>query len=243
MELTKDFKPVFLICTHERAEITSQNIERLLKQPFNPQIVLVVTTPIEAQYYREKFPANVFVVKYPNNPLGGKWQFGVSQARLLMPNPLIITGSDDFLSSNFVSECFKLMMQGYHFGGLSWFYMYESQYKRLSTMRYKKQDWPIGGGRYYSLELLKKLDFELFDVYGKKNLDNKGFWSVRSSYMKYKVFWNPQETPFHVIAIKGNWHVMNEAYRFFHSPYIDVLETEIEGEEKYKQLCAEFQER
>lgn len=241
MELTKEFKPVFLICTHNRPDITSRNIERLLRQPFNPQVVLVVTDPIEAQFYRDKFSENVFVVKYPNHPLGGKWQYGVNQARLLMPNPLIITGSDDLLSENFVQEAFKLMMNGYHFAGLSWFYMYETKYKRLSTLRYKKKDWPIGGGRIYSLELLKKLDFELFDVYAKKNLDNKGFLSVKASGLKYKIFWDPSETPLSVVAVKGDWIVMNEAYRFFNSPYIDVLETQVEGGQKFEQICAGLQ--
>jgi hypothetical protein len=228
--------PVVLICTHDRPEITSTNIEGLLKQAFKPKVVLVATSPIEAQFYRQKFP-DIFVVTHGNSPLGAKWQYGVNQARLLMPNPLIITGSDDLLSPDYIKNAILLMQQGYHFAGLSWFYMYEVKEKRLSTMRYKKPDWPIGGGRFYSFTLLEKLGWQLFDGMGKKNLDNKGFINVKNSGAKYVVFWEPKESPFYVLAVKGVWKVMNEAQRFYNSPYIDVLSKEDMAEEKFKTLC------
>lgn len=230
--------PVVLICTHDRPEITTTNIKGLLNQDFKPKIVLVVTSPIEAQYFREKFP-DIFVVKHDNTPLGAKWQYGVNQARLLLPNPLIITGSDDLLSPDYIKNSVLLMQQGYHFAGLSWFYMYEVKEKRLSTLRYKRQDWPIGGGRFYSLTLLEKLNWQLFDTSWRKNLDNKGFLSVKNSGAKYIVYWKPSESPFYVLAVKGPWKVMNAADRFYHSPYIDVLETHDQAEEKFNSLCAE----
>ncbi len=233
----ENINPVVLICSHGRPEITKTNIESLLKQSVIPKIVLVVTTPIEAQFYREKFPG-IFVVKHANEPLGSKWQYGVMQAKLLLPNPLIITGSDDLLSPDYIKNAITLMQQGYHFAGLSWFYMYEVETKRLSTLRYKKENWPIGGGRFYSLALLERMGFHVFDSLAKKNLDNRGFHSVVSSGAKYKVFWEPDETPFYVLAVKGSWPVMNKAEKFFISPYIDVLSTEEQAENKFNDLCA-----
>lgn len=229
--------PVVLICTHNRPEITATNINGMLSQTFKPKVVLVVTSPIEAQYFREKFP-DVFVVKHDNMPLGRKWQYGVNQARLLMPNPLIITGSDDLLSPDYVKNAVQLMQQGYHFAGLSWFYMYEVEERRLSTMRYKRKEWPIGGGRFYSFTLMEKLKWQLFETNLRKNLDNRGFINVQRSGARYIVFWEPSESPFYVLAVKGRWKVMNEANRFFNSPYIDVLNKEEQAEEKYKSLCA-----
>src|SRR5690349_9966735 len=114
-------KPTVLICTHRRIEITDFNIESLLKQTVAPKIVLVVSDMDEYHFFSAKYP-QVFTCRYPNMPLGGKWDYGVQIARTLGADPLIILGSDDILGENFIENCTKLADDGHHFIGLQrWF--------------------------------------------------------------------------------------------------------------------------
>src|SRR6187402_2622462 len=112
--------PTVLICTYQRREITSLNIELLLRHP-TVQIVLVCTGEDERQFYKEKFE-RIHVVSHRNMPLGDKWQHGVQVAHTLKANPLIILGSDDLLGENFIERCTQLTVEGHDFIGLNEWY-------------------------------------------------------------------------------------------------------------------------
>lgn len=224
--MKNDFNPVVLMCTHQRKDVTTQNIHALLKQQVAPKIVLVVSDAGEAGYYRSKFPG-VYIEIAPNRPLGTKWQAGAIASKMFTPNPLIITGSDDFLGENFISNTANYLEHGYDFVGLSWFYMQRQNARERVMCRYIRKDWPLGGGRFYSLALLERMGYHIFDTNLNKNLDNYGFETAkRLCPNSYKVIWEPNESPLYITAIKGNWPTMNEYNAILGSKYINILKTE-----------------
>lgn len=189
--------PVVLICTHERIGITSFNIESLLAQSLKPQIVLIVSTHFEENYYHSRYP-EVHVYNRPNSPLGWKWHAGVQLCKDLCADPLIILGSDDILGEGFIEQACKLKKD---FIGLYFWYIHH-QGKAYFCEYLAAQ--PLGGGRCYSYSLLDKLNWNLFNTGMNHHLDDHPLRRIRvlgvSCYTDHTLM---------IHAIKGDWKVLN----------------------------------
>ena len=214
--------PVVVIATHKRVEITKKNIQLLLKQKC--KIVLVVSDDKESSYFYHEFP-EIKVCFKPNNPLGSKWQFGVDQAREFDPNPLIICGSDDILSRDFINNSLKKIAGGWDMVGLTEWYTFDEVNNRLYKMKYKgpNQFTPIGSGKCISKSLLEKMSYKLFDMSASKKLDDMTF--AKAKINRAKVFLNGD---LYVMAVKGNWHSMNPVKAYLTCKNISYEEIPVE---------------
>lgn len=207
----KCFMPVVLMATHQRVEITSKNIELLLKQ--DVRIVLVVSLNTELEYYK-KYP--ITVVLKENRPLGSKWQHGVMVAHKLQPNPLIILGSDDILHPDYLPKIEKLL-EKYDFIGLTSWFTYDHRDGRLFKCNYtnRNKDFPIGSGKAFSLNLLNAMRWKVFDSTADRRLDDMSFRMANNHCANMHLIDEPL-----VLAYKGNWPVMNEVRAYLKSPNI-----------------------
>jgi hypothetical protein len=178
-----------IIPTHERIEITTINIKLLLKQGF--QIILVVSTHDELRYY-SKMKINVIMAN--NSPLGAKWQAGVNAARKMNLKEIVILGSDDLLSNDFLlkynSDCFT--------GFTKW---YIQRGNELYLCQYMISQ-PLGGGRIYPRAVLDAINWQIFNINRNKLLDDYG-WSMIKRFDK-KIINEPE-----ILAVKGKWKVIN----------------------------------
>jgi hypothetical protein len=171
--------------------ITSFNIERLLNKC---SIVLVVSNEDEREYY-QKYP--ITVVLHPNFPLGAKWQFGVDQ---VSNDDLIILGSDDLLSDNYIDVCQDFIEEKNFIGLKQWYIHHKGKAYHCEYLSYQS----LGGGRCYSKKLLKQMDNQLFNRTFNKCLDDHGFrLATRFGYHCFC----PETVSIH--AIKGDWPVIN----------------------------------
>lgn len=202
-------KPVVLIATHNRVDITKRNIESLLRQSVKPFILLVCSEKNECDEFNDIDDVCVFAIIAPNKPLGAKWQNGVMYDFLgHKSNPLIITGSDDILGDGFIENACRLIEQGNHFIGLrQWWQHHEGRAYLCKYMA--RNNWPLGGGRVYSAEMLKAINYKVFDTKADKHLDDYGWQRVQRSRLKHLVLDNPQKEGLSIHAIKGDWPMMN----------------------------------
>ena len=180
--------PCVIIATDQRLSITTTNIKLLMAQ--GVKVVLVVSDTNEKQYF-DQFP--IHVILHPNHPLGAKWQAGVDYERQFDPSHIVITGSDDLLSKNF----FEKNCNHYPCVGFNQWFVWSNG--KLYLLEYKPEQ-PLGGGRIYFRDKLKELDYQLFDKSKNKLLDDFA-WYKSNSWVVYK---EPE-----ILAIKGNWPVMN----------------------------------
>jgi hypothetical protein len=171
--------------------ITSFNIERLLNKC---SIVLVVSNEDEREYY-QKYP--ITVVLHPNFPLGAKWQFGVDQ---VSNDDLIILGSDDLLSDNYIDVCQDLIEEKNFIGLKQWYIHHKGKAYHCEYLA----KMPLGGGRCFSKKLLKLLDNQLFNVSKNRLLDDNAFF--QSAMLGYSCFYH---TGIEIHAVKGDWPVLN----------------------------------
>lgn len=196
--------PVVVICTHGRFEITCKNIRTLYNQSRPPKIVLVVSDAGEQVDYNAIFP-EVSIVRYPNVPLGAKWQAGVNEAVRLKADPLIITGSDDILCNRFVEDSVDLLNDmDLEFIGLRAFWVHHKG--KAHFVEYKPQ-MPIGGGRVYTAECLKKLKNELFDTRINKHLDDLVWKKMING--DFRIITTTEQFGLAIHAVKGDWAMMN----------------------------------
>lgn len=189
--------PIVVICTHNRLEITSYNIRSLLKQSVIPKIVLVVSNQEERIYYMKQFP-QIHLCIFPNVPLGAKWQHGVNAAYELRADPLIILGSDDILGPDFIKICCE---SDYPFIGLWHWYIHHKG--RTYYCEYLPKQ-PLGGGRTYSYELLRRLDGKIFSTKINRHLDDYAVVKTASQGIEAH-----EDLRLQVHAVKGDWPVLN----------------------------------
>ncbi len=180
--------PCVVIATDQRMPITTVNIKLLMAQ--GVKVVLVVSDTREKSYY-ENF--DIHVVFHSNNPLGAKWQAGVDYARQFDPSHIVITGSDDLLSTGF----FKKYCNEFVIGFWAWYVWNNNKLFHLQYLPLQ----PLGGGRVYPASVLNTIDWKIFDIKKEKCLDDHAWKVLHGQYLKTV---KPE-----ILAVKGNWAVMN----------------------------------
>lgn len=223
----KCYNPVVLMATHQRIDITSKNIEIILKNEVN--IVLVVSLQSELEYFK-KYP--ITVVLKENKPLGAKWQHGVNVAFKFRPNPLIILGSDDIPHKDYFDRIKELMgIKEYDFIGFTSWFTYDVKEGRLFRCKYvnRNRDFPIGSGKAFSYDILCKMRWKLFDSTRDRQLDDLSVKVLSNQNARSLIVDEPL-----ILAYKGSWPVMNEVRAYLKSPNIKF-------EKADKSILNEFQ--
>ena len=199
--------PVIVMATHDRIEITSKNIELLLPT----KIVLVVSDTKELEYYK-KYP--ISIVLHKNKPLGAKWQTGVSFSKRLNPNPLIILGSDDILHETYTSVALELHKNGADFVGLNSWFTHDTKTGFTFKNRYinRNAGIPIGSGKSFSLNLLKRMNWKLFHTGLNKKLDDLSYLSAKNLKANIHIIQEPL-----ILLVKGNWTMLHSTDDFLKS--------------------------
>lgn len=215
--------PVVIIATHRRLDITCKNIESLLKQSFQPYIIIGCSDPHEATIFKTRYP-QIDVTMSRNNPLGIKWQSLVLAAHQHCPSCLIITGSDDILGKGFIEQAQKYIEKGYDFVGMKRWYVHDVKNKKVHLLDYRA-NLPLGGGRVYSREFLDSIDWKLFEPKD-KHLDDFGWKQVKDHAKKIII----DNDNLKILSVKGDWPVMNPVEKMLNHPNAKLLKTYADNE-------------
>lgn len=208
-----------VIAFKDRHKMVEANIKALLMQSIKPKIILVASSDSDVEFCEkmQKKYAGISFGIHPNNPIGGKWEYGVQLARLINPNSVLILGSDDVLSLNYIEDAYKKIKEGKGssengldlVGSISW--MIYNIDKELYDLSYNEKVVPIvlGGGRLYSKYFLDSCDWNLFEKEKNKHLDSYGHNKVKDFSGKIGLVSSSE----FILSIKGPWEVINSAER------------------------------
>jgi hypothetical protein len=208
--------PVVVMAVWGRQKLVEINLRMLSEQKC--QVIVVASAPEDFVFLRSLKLQNIQIVPHPNNPLGKKWQEGVDQARILGANPVIICGSDDFLSSNFIEKACELSKYHDFIFFDNWF-IHEPKGCKNYTLRYNMAKYnkpPLGSGRIYSHDFLQKRHWQLFDTGKDIHLDNFAWENVRH---QDRILMNPKDM--HILAVKGDWEQINPIDKILSHSTID----------------------
>ena len=149
---------------------------------------------------------NVYYIITPNNPCGLKWHVATLFSRLFNPNAIIILGSDDVLSLNYLSIFYKYICNGYDLvGKRSWYIMNDSDPNIYQVNYTDLVDMSLGAGRMYSKKILDKYDWHMFEFLRDRCLDDLGYHNVK----KCNGVILDDVSDACVLSVKGDWDQFN----------------------------------
>lgn len=92
-----------------------------------------------------------------NRPLGEKWNSIIRKSRQTNPDAVMIVGSDDLVSENWVAHVCELVASGVDLVGAHEFYMADGGSGQLRRLRLR-----TGAGRTFSRKLLDMMEWQLW---------------------------------------------------------------------------------
>jgi hypothetical protein len=208
--------PVVVMAMYGRRKLVETNLRLLSEQ--NCTVVVAASIYDDFNFLRELRIPNLQIIPTSNKPLGRKWQEGVDSCRILDANPLIILGSDDFLSQNFVKKACELAKE-FDFVFFDKWFILDQQSGKQYSLRYnmmKHGKPPLGSGRIFSKAFLERHHWQLFDTSLNIKLDDFIYDNILSD---DKILLNPDGM--NILAVKGNHETMNPLNKILSNQTID----------------------
>jgi len=171
-EWTMEPKVVCIMAIHERAPITIESIKMLQRQTVPLDIVLVGSKP-EDQRVAEETNC-FFYIKHHNSPLGAKHQAGVNIARDLGADVLMTTGSDTWITPNWLEMALPYLEKFGAVGKSQWYAMrLRSSNLEIISRQYApcRAHEPVGVGRLICREVLDEIDWQIYPPHQDRGLD------------------------------------------------------------------------
>jgi hypothetical protein len=202
-----NLKIICIIPIFQRRASTIEAVKRIKRQDVD--IILVGSSSYDEQTAKI---AGASYVEYNNTPLSSKIQVGIEVSRLSDPDAIMISGSDNWLSDNWISESIKYIGD-YNVIGTRYWYAAKLQNKipleiiqcKYSDDRIPRREDPHGAGRIFTKSLLDKINWKLYDFKVNSVLDFKCWDRLKGMCkIKYKNLDNVIS-----MGIKGDWQQKN----------------------------------
>ena len=213
--------PIIVMAMWGRRELVRKNLEML-----DAQVIVASSLQEDFDFLRSLKVNNLQILPTSNRPLGAKWQHAVDAARLLGADPLIILGSDDFLSAGFVAKACHLT-KDFDFIYFDKWYIFDTQSRKSYALDYQMARFgkpPLGSGRIYSKKFLDAHSGRLFDNGIDSRLDDYAWDQV--NHANDQLLMNPDGMA--VLAVKGPHEQLNPLSRILASDAIKWSECAID---------------
>ena len=170
-----------VIAVHERYDITLKTILRLKNQSPELKHIIIIGSS-ESEKTLAYLTGSIFISS-ANKPLGKKWQKGIYVAKDLNCDGVMILGSDDWITDNWIRTCVNKANEGYELIGKR-----EFHFLKISKNGVKLGLWkgypvndlrhmePIGAGRIFMRTLLDRLQWKIFPDYLDSGLDKASYF-------------------------------------------------------------------
>lgn len=177
-------KIVCVTCAYKREELLNYVINHLSSLGELLKIIVVGSNNTEKEIV-EKYELCEYH-NYENLPLSNKWNKGVLEARKHNPDAILIMGSDDIVSKEYLNYGKYLLSKNYDFIGCrSWFTLLKDgdtviDNALVGYRNNRRGNEPIGAGRIISKKILDKLDWNLYKFHTpiNKSLDFNSYKKV-----------------------------------------------------------------
>lgn len=198
-----------------RHQVLNVNLASLKNQSYPIEVLLVVSTEEDRNFAIKN---EVNWVYSPNSPLGLKFQTGIAEAQKFKPKGILINGSDDILSLNWVERLVPYLDQYDVIGKMDW-YVIDTQSEKTYSFKYKVRA-TLGAGRLISGRILDKLHWDLYPTNQRANLDHASMKRIRSGQGQELIC---HDSTIFVISIKGKYQTLNPTSKLVKSQYVTNL--------------------
>ena len=162
---------------------------------------------------------DLIYVDHTNKILGRKWQAGLDRCRGLDPDAVLICGSDDLLSNDWVEKSIEASSFNPLTGVNEW-YVYNPLVNELILVEYVRgvREDPLGAGRMINSGLLDKIDWEIFPHKGGIGCDTFSYKVLNKCNKGYA---NPETV---ILSVKGDWDMIDSWEALINANTINVYE-------------------
>ena len=196
---------------HQRVAMTLETIKMLQHQTYPIEIVLVGDSKIEQNIAKQ---TGCRYVQHANRPLGAKHQAGIDYARLLSPDVLMTTGSDSWVSLDWVERMLPYLSVYDCVGQNRWYVLNLQEDSMrivgpghgLCQYQGKRAGDPLGVGRLITHEGLEMMNWQVYPVQNNRNLDGNVYRQMLYAGLSIGVV---NEVPVKILGIKGPWEVLS----------------------------------
>lgn len=188
-------------------------LEQCINSLKETTIICVVSNLEDRQFARQHGCAFVFV---ENRPLSRKFQHAydcINQSNFkMLITAVMMCGSDDVLSANWIPSCLKEIENGYDYVGKDEHFIYDTNTSITYSLRYREEiPWMpnefrpfylLGSGRMISVEFLNKIGWQLYTENKESGLD------LSSTVVLYKngaKHYNIKNNDCFIVSIKKDW--------------------------------------
>jgi len=202
-------RPPKIICImpiHEREIVTIETVNRLKKQKYLDDIILIGDSPLEERIAAK---TGVTYIGYFNNPLSWKIQIGIDVARTCKPDAIMISGSDNWLSDNWCEACAPYIKDYDIIGAKQWraARIEKNTPLELLACRYVHRPDPIGAGRMISSRVLDIIGWAPYTFKRESSMDGMSWIVLQRAKPRVKILPNLIN-----LGVKGSWD-MRDSYR------------------------------
>lgn len=168
----------------------------------------VVAKACGAEYY-----------EFANKPLGAKWQHGITQAKKHNPDAVLICGSDDWLTEDWIEHYWPLIQAGADLAGRSrWVACNVGTQKTVFMgFKYSQDIEPIGPGRMFSGRFLDRIGWNLFIPNVNSGLDRDSAEAVKKVSGRIIIDNTGSAT---VACVKSNWDCRNTFESYMQNKFL-----------------------
>ncbi len=195
---------VCLIGIWGRLDLVQINIDLLKKQTKPCKILLIVSSPKDKLFAIKN---KVDWIYTDNQPLGKKWQIGLYECKKYNPNAILINGSDDLLSPNWIEKTYPFIKKHkYDIVGKSNWYLLDLIEKEPYKISYKNNNILLGAGRLISRNILDEINWNLFPLNQRRGLDSYCNRILDQHRAKRYIITNNN---LFIISLKGKYDTLN----------------------------------
>lgn len=189
---------VILTCVHRRSKITSIFIQNylLLKKSLSAvkidlHLIICGDKKDDLENYNLYLPHKdkVTWVNSPNFPLSNKWNKTSRKLKSITFDYALILGSDDIISARTLRVLLRLAANGYNYLGITDMYILNSETGKLSFWagyHANRKGETIGAGRLLHKDIIKELNYTLWDRGLNKSLDASLTRKIKSTTLPIK---------------------------------------------------------
>lgn len=177
-------KIICIMCSYKREKLLDyvlnylSNINEFFK-------IIIVGSDLKEKKIVDKYKICEFHM-FNNFPVNEKWNKGVVESRKYNPDGILILGSDDIVTKEYVRYCKYLLSENYNIIGVrSWFTLLKDNdmISDIAFMGYtdkRLNNETLGAGRVISNQILNLLDWNLykFNIPRNKGLDGESYKKI-----------------------------------------------------------------
>jgi len=170
-----------------RRELTVLFLDRL--EHFRKKYdIIPIAVGTGGEFRKDCGKRGIFYVDCENRPLGTKWNKGMEAFRDIPVTNIMILGSDDFVSDEYIEHNLEFV-EGKDFCGCMDLYMFGANPRRRGWSGYfyfAYTGYLVGPGRVYSVELMDTLKWNPWGYARNTGLDGSIARNIKKSGMKIK---------------------------------------------------------